>query len=67
MGVWRSCGCPGRLLKVENYFPLYLGMLIFYRWVSVFHQKSPWQESVVICGEVIKESLPFGDAFFHEW
>lgn len=29
MGVWRSCECPGRLLKVENYFLLCLGMLSF--------------------------------------
>lgn len=67
MGVWSSCGCPGRLLKMEDHFPLYLGMLSFCRWVSFFYQKPPWQESVVICIKVIKESFPFGDAFFHEW
>lgn len=64
MGVWSSCGCPERLLKVEDYFLLYIGMLSFCRWVSFFHQKSPWQESVVTCIKVIKESFPFGDAFF---
>lgn len=67
MGVLQSCECPGRLLKVENYFLLYLGMLSFCRWMSFFHQKSPWQKSVVICVKAVKESLFFGDAFLHEW
>lgn len=67
MDVWRRCECPGRLLKVEDHFPLYLGALSFCRWASLFHQKSPWQETVVTCIKVVKESLPFGDPFLHEW
>lgn len=69
MGVWRSCGCPGRVLKVENQLPpvpkghrVSVGGCL----CSLFHWKSARQESEVICVKAVKESLPLGCAFLHE-